>query len=143
MKTVKQVLDIKGHGVLSVKASDTVYEALEMMAAHNIGALVVTEGDKMVGIVSERDYARKVVLRGGSSLKLRVRSIMSRDVCCANSLMTVDACMTLMSEKHCRHLPVIDDDKLSGVVSIGDLVKVSLDEKEKLIGHLHDYMAIG
>ena len=121
MKTVKEVLEAKGGQVLTVTAGGTVYEALELMAANNVGALVVVEGDKMVGIVSERDYARKVILRGASSLKLRVRSIMSKEVCCANSQMTVDECMALITEMRCRHLPVIDDDQLVGLVSIGDL----------------------
>lgn len=143
MKTIKQVLESKGSDVLTVQVSGTVYEALELMAANNVGALVVVEGDKMVGIMSERDYARKVVLRGASSLNLRVRSIMSKDVCCVDSQMTVDECMALITEKRCRHLPVIDDDKLTGLVSIGDLVKVSLEEKEQLINQLKGYITTG
>ena len=143
MKTVKQVLESKGENVLTVRAADTVYEALELMAENNVGALVVVEGDKMVGIVSERDYARKVILRGASSLNLRVRSIMSKDVCCTNSTMTVDECMALITEMRCRHLPVIDNDKLTGLVSIGDLVKVSLEEKEQLIKQLQTYITTG
>lgn len=143
MKTVKQILEKKGRQVLTVRAADTVYEALELMAASNVGALVVIEGEKMVGIVSERDYARKVILRGASSLKLRVRSIMSKDVCTVSPRMTVDACMTLITEKRCRHLPVMDDGKLVGLVSIGDLVKASLEEKEQLIKQLKSYIANG
>lgn len=143
MKTVKQILESKGSKVLTVRVADTVFEALELMAAHNIGALVVVEGDKMVGIVTERDYARKVILRGGSSLNLRVRSIMTKDVCCANSQMTVDECMALITEKRFRHLPVIDDDKLSGLISIGDVVKASLEEKELLINQLKHYITAG
>ncbi|MDT8420407.1 MAG: CBS domain-containing protein [Desulfuromonadales bacterium] len=143
MKTVKEVLEAKGGQVLTVTAGGTVYEALELMAANNVGALVVVEGDKMVGIVSERDYARKVILRGASSLKLRVRSIMSKEVCCANSQMTVDECMALITEMRCRHLPVIDDDDLVGLVSIGDLVKATLEEKELLISQLKTYITSG
>jgi len=143
MMTVKQVLESKGNNILTIRAADTVYEALELMAANNVGALVVVEGDKMVGIMSERDYARKVVLRGASSLNLRVRSIMSKDVICANSQMTVDDCMTLVTEKRCRHLPVLDDEKLVGLVSIGDLVKVTLEEKEQLIKQLQGYITAG
>ncbi|PLX90328.1 MAG: histidine kinase [Desulfuromonas sp.] len=143
MKTVKDVLEAKGGQVLTVTAGGTVYEALELMAANNVGALVVVEGDKMVGIVSERDYARKVILRGASSLKLRVRSIMSKDVCCTHSQMTVDECMALITEMRCRHLPVIDDDDLVGLVSIGDLVKATLEEKELLINQLKTYITSG
>lgn len=143
MTTVKQILDRKGNKVLTVRAGDTVYEALEMMAALNVGALVVVEGETMVGIVSERDYARKVILRGASSLKLRVRSIMSRKVYCANSQMTVDECMALITEKRCRHLPVMDEDQLTGLVSIGDVVKASLEEKELLIKQLKNYITNG
>lgn len=141
--TVKQVLEAKGDKVLTIRAADTVYEALELMAANNVGALVVVEGENLVGIISERDYARKVILRGASSLNLRVRSIMSKDVCCATSEMTVDECMALITEKRCRHLPVIDADKLAGLVSIGDLVKVTLEEKELLINQLKNYITAG
>lgn len=143
MKTIKQVLEIKGAEVLKVSAGATVYEALELMAANNVGALVVVEGEKMVGIISERDYARKVVLRGGSSLKLRVRSIMSKEVCCAHPQMTVDQCMSLITEKRCRHLPVMEDNCLVGLVSIGDLVKETLAEKEQLIQQLKSYITNG
>jgi CBS domain-containing protein len=143
MKTVKQVLEAKGSNVITVRVADTVYEALELMAGNNVGALVVVEGDKMVGIVSERDYARKVILRGASSLKLRVRSIMSKDVCCASPSMTVDECMALITTRRCRHLPVIDGDRLTGLVSIGDLVKASLEEKEQLISQLQNYITTG
>jgi len=141
--TIKQVLESKGNNVLTIRAADTVYEALELMAANNVGALVVVEGESLVGILSERDYARKVILRGASSLNLRVRSIMSKDVICAKSEMTVDECMTLITEKRCRHLPVIDADKLSGLISIGDLVKVTLEEKEQLIKQLKGYITAG
>jgi CBS domain-containing protein len=143
MMTIKQVLESKGNNVLTIRAADTVYEALELMAANNVGALVVVEGESLVGILSERDYARKVILRGASSLNLRVRSIMSKDVICAKSEMTVDECMTLITEKRCRHLPVIDADKLSGLISIGDLVKVTLEEKEQLIKQLKGYITAG
>ena len=143
MKTIRQVLESKGNDVITIRAAGTVYEALELMAANNVGASIVLEGEKMVGIISERDYARKVILRGDSSLKLRVRSIMSKDIFSVTPTMTVDQSMTLITENRCRHLPVIDDDKLVGLVSIGDLVKVTLEEKEQLIKQLENYIATG
>ncbi|HKJ05648.1 MAG TPA: CBS domain-containing protein [Geopsychrobacteraceae bacterium] len=143
MKTIRQVLESKGSDVITIRAAGTVYEALELMAASNVGALIVVEEDRMVGIVSERDYARKVILQGASSLKLQVRSIMSKDVCCATSKMTIDECMNLITENRCRHLPVIDEDRLVGVVSIGDLVKTTLEEKEQLIKQLENYIKAG
>jgi len=143
MKTIRQVLESKGNDVITIRAAGTVYEALELMAANNVGALIVLEGEQMVGIISERDYARKVILRGDSSLKLRVRSIMSKDIFSVTPTMTVDQSMTLITENRCRHLPVIDDDKLVGLVSIGDLVKVTLEEKEQLIKQLENYIATG
>lgn len=143
MKTVRQVLKVKGSSVLSIQPDATVYEALKLMAEKNVGALLVLEAGKLVGIISERDYARKVILKGKSSLNTPVREIMTDRVMFVRPAQTVEECMALMTEKHIRHLPVLVGDQVAGIVSIGDLVKASLDEKDFMIKQLENYITGG
>ncbi len=138
MKTVKQILGVKGSQVLSIEPGALVYDALKFMAEKNVGALLVLEKGRLVGILSERDYARKVILRGKSSLNTPVRDIMTERVMFVRPEQTVEECMALMTEKHIRHLPVLMGDQVEGIVSIGDLVKASLDEKDFMIKQLEN-----
>ena len=140
MKTVKQILRDKGDKVLSIDPGATVFDALKLMAEKNVGALLVLEGGRVVGILSERDYARKVILHGKSSLNTPVRDIMTDRVMFIRPEQTVEECMALMTEKHIRHLPVLVENQLAGVVSIGDLVKASIDEKDFVIKQLENYI---
>lgn len=140
MKTVRQILDKKGSEVWSINSGKAVYEALELMAEKETGALLVVDDGKLVGILSERDYARKVILKGASSLETPVKDIMTAKVTYASPEMTAEECMALMTNKRCRHLPVMDEDRLIGILSIGDLVKASIDAKEFLIHQLENYI---
>lgn len=130
MKTVRELLEGKGGTVWTVHPDQYVYEAIHLMAEKDVGALVVAVFDKVVGIVSERDYARKVILRGVSSRHTPVREIMSRKVYYVRPEQTAEECLALMTEKRCRHLPVLDKEKLLGIVTIGDAVKALLAGKE-------------
>jgi len=143
MKTVKQILGVKGGHVLSIEPDALVYDALKFMAERNVGALLVLAKGRLVGILSERDYARKVILMGKSSLNTPVRDIMTERVMFVRPDQTVEECMALMTEKHIRHLPVLVGDQVEGIVSIGDLVKASLDEKDFLIKQLENYITGG
>ncbi len=140
MKTVRQLLGDKGHAVFTIGPEITIYEALQEMAERDVGALVVTEEGDVVGVVSERDYARKIVLKGKISKDTLVREIMSEAVVCVGSKQTVDGCMALMTEKRVRHLPVVENGQLAGVVSIGDVVKVIMDEQQSTIEELEHYI---
>jgi len=140
MKTVKQILQSKTHGILSISPDATVYDALKLMAEKEVGALLVMEADKVVGIISERDYARKVTLHGKSAKEIHVSDIMTSKVVYVNTAQTVDECMALMTDKRVRHLPVYEDDRLVGVVSIGDLVKEAISEREYIIKQLESYI---
>ena len=142
MKTVKQILQSKTRGtdILSIAPDASVYEALMLMAEKEVGALLVLEADKLVGIISERDYARKVILHGKSSKEIRVSDIMTSKIIYVNTAKTVDECMALMTDKHVRHLPVYEGDRLVGVVSIGDLVKEAISEREYIIKQLESYI---
>ena len=139
-KSIRDVLKNKGSKVISISADETVYKALELMASENIGALLVMEGEQVVGIVSEREYARKVILEGRSSLKTDVRKIMVTKVLYITPEMSVEEGLALMSDKRCRHLPVLEDNKLIGMVSIGDLVKAHVAEKNFMIDQLEHYI---
>ena len=143
MKTVQQILRHKGSMVWSVTPETMVYEALKLLAEKDVGALLVLEGGRLIGIISERDYARKVVLKGKSALDTLVREIMTGRVMCVRPDQTVEECMALVTEKRIRHLPVIVDDEVVGVVSIGDLVKATIDEKDFLIKQLENYITGG
>jgi len=140
MTTIKQILDSKGHDVLTVGPDDTVLQALELMAGKNVGAVIVTEDGAPVGIFTERDYARNVILKGRSSSNTPIRDIMVPDVIFVKPEQAVDECMAIMSEKRFRHLPVMQDGKLAGIVSIGDLVKTIIDEQAFTIQQLQGYI---
>src|SRR5210317_1396345 len=136
MKTVNEILNAKGHEVWSVHPQDTVLDSLKLMSEKGVGSLLVMDGDKLVGIVTERDYARKVILEGKSSKDTPVQDIMSAKVLCVAPERTVDQCMALMTDKRARHLPVVDHKRVVGVVSIGDLVKTLINEQQILIDQL-------
>lgn len=140
MKTVSQLLQVKGGSVLSVTPESSVYAALKLMAEKNVGALLVMNGDALRGIMSERDYARKVILLGKSSHELAVRDIMSDKVVSVTPQQTVDDCMGLMTDRRIRHLPVIDSGRVVGVLSIGDLVKAVIEEQQQTIQQLESYI---
>ena len=140
MDTVRKLLDAKGHDLWSVTPDATVYDAVAVMAEKGCGALLVMSGDSLDGIISERDYARKVILAGRSSKKTTVREIMSTPVLTADVGTNVEDCLQLMTDKHIRHLPVTDGGKLTGMVSIGDLVKAVIAEQRYLIQQLEQYI---
>jgi CBS domain-containing protein len=140
MKTVRQILGVKGHTVLTIGPDATVYEALQELAAHDVGALVVTEEGEVVGLFSERDYARKLVLLGRPSKETPVREIMTKEVICVGSKQTVDGCMALMTEKKVRHLPVLENEQLAGIISMRDVVKTTIEDREATIEQLEHYI---
>jgi CBS domain-containing protein len=140
VKNAKQLLANKPKGVVSIAPDENVLEALKLMADHDIGALVVLDGEKLVGILSERDYARKIVLLGKSSRDTLVREIMTHRVLCVSPSQMVDECMELMTQKRCRHLPVIEDKHVIGILSIGDLVKETISEQLETIHQLESYI---
>lgn len=143
MKTVKDILRDKGYEVWSITPDATVYDALKFMADKNVGALLVLDGQAVVGMVSERDYARKVILHGRSSREIRVREIMTSKVYYVHPEQNIQECMALMTDKRVRHLPVLENDRLVGVISIGDVVKAIIAEHESTIKHLEDYITGG
>jgi CBS domain-containing protein len=140
MKTVALLLRAKGNDVLAVSPDRPVFEALTVMAEKNVGALLVVEGSRLVGVFSERDYARKVILKGKSSKEIPVREIMSSHVLYVGPQNTIEECMALMTEKRIRHLPVLDEGRLVGVISIGDVVKAVIAEQEFVIDQLQHYI---
>jgi CBS domain-containing protein len=140
MKTVKQLLESKTAGVVTIAPEASVFEALELMAAKDVGAVVVTHDRRVVGIMSERDYARKVILHNKASKDITVAQIMTERVLFVRPAQTIDQCMALMTDKHIRHLPVLDGERLIGVVSIGDLVKATISEQEFVIKQLESYI---
>lgn len=139
--TVRHLLEAKGREVFSVRPEDPVLEAIRLMAEHHVGALLVMKGEQLVGIISERDYARKVILRGRSSAETPVREIMSSPVLTVSPEHTVRDCMELVTERRIRHLPVVvQQGKVVGVVSIGDLVKAVIEEQQQTIEQLESYI---
>jgi CBS domain-containing protein len=140
MKTLKQLLSAKGREVYSIGPDAKVIEALQLMAQKDIGALVVMEGSRVVGMISERDYARKVSLQGKSSQDVPVREIMTSDVVTVEPSRTVEECMGLVTQRRIRHLPVCESGKVIGLVSIGDLVKDVIADQEQTIRQLESYI---
>lgn len=140
MKLVQHLLDNKGRAVVSVKPDASVLEAIRLMADKAIGSLVVLEEDRLCGIITERDYARKVIVKGRSSETTKVAEIMSTDVLTTSDAQTVKECMELMTEKKIRHLPVVDAGRVVGMISIGDLVEAIIADQQEAIQHLEHYI---
>ena len=141
MHTVSQLLDSKGHDVFSVAPDDSVLQALQVMAKHDVGALVVMEEEHLRGIISERDYARKVILDGRTSGDTKVHEVMTSKVLCAAPNQTIPECFALMTNKRIRHLPVLENDKVVGMLSIGDCVKATIHDQEFVIEQLENYIS--
>jgi len=141
MRSVQDILNSKGSEVWSVKPDDIIFDAIQLMADKNIGALLVMEEDKLIGIVTERDYARKVVLEGKSSREASINEVMTTKVLCVSPQRTINECMALMTEKRIRHLPVVDQKQVVGFLSIGDLVKAVISEQKILIDQLQNYIS--
>ena len=139
--SIHEILDRKGNAVWTVSPNTTVFEAIQLMSEKNVGALLVTEHGKLIGIVSERDYTRKVALKGRTSKDLRVRDIISEKVMNVTPQNTVEECMRLMTENRVRHLPVLDGEKIIGVVSIGDLVNWIITTQSTTIRQLETYIS--
>jgi CBS domain-containing protein len=140
MTRIDKIIDAKPHRLLSIEPDATVYEALCSMALYDVGALVVADRDRLVGVFSERDYARKVILLGKSSKETLVREVMVDKVPRVTPQDTVDQCMALMTKYRMRHLPVLDDDRVTAVISIGDLVKAKISEQSFVIRELENYL---
>ena len=143
MFIVRQILDNKGSDVWSVGPHDSIYAALELMAEKNIGAVLVMDGERLVGIFSERDYARKIILHGKASRDTPVSEAMTTRVFAVRPDQPVGGCMALMTEKRIRHLPVMRDNRVVGVISIGDVVKALIMQQENTIQHLEEYITTG
>jgi CBS domain-containing protein len=140
MITVRQILQGKGGHVWSVAPDSTVYDALKLMAEKNLGAVLVLQGDKLAGIFSERDYARKIILKGKSSKETTVEEIMTSDVVTVEARHSIEECMSMMTSKRIRHLPVVEAEKIVGVISIGDIVKAIISDQEYTIKQLESYI---
>src|ERR1700737_2092336 len=143
MKKVADILSHKGHRITSVGPETTVLEALKIMAEQNIGSVLVLEGGRYMGIMTERDYSRKVILKGKSSTDTRVSEIMSDDLPYVNPNDTIEFCMQLLSDKNIRYLPVFDNGALNGIISINDVVKETILTQQETITHLKDYLHSG
>jgi CBS domain-containing protein len=141
MRTVRELLNAKGHDVYAIAPEASVYDALKLMADRNVGAVLVTDpGGNLVGILSERDYARKVVLRGHTSRETPVSAIMTEEVVCIPAEMTIDECMGLMTQRHIRHLPVTENHRPVGMVSIGDIGRALIENQGFVIDQLERYI---
>jgi len=141
MLTAGQFIEQTKRPTWSLSSNNTVRQALQLMADKNIGAIVIKDQDKITGIFSERDYARKVVLKGKNSTDTKLAEVMSKDVITISSDMQIDACMQLMTDKRVRHLPVVDNGKSIGIISIGDVVRLMIDEQKHLIDELKKYIS--
>lgn len=140
MKTASQVLQDKGHQIISIRPDRSVYDALHVLAEHRIGALLVFDDDQLVGIFSERDYAREVVLHGRDAKTTAVADLMTANVVTVTPCQPIDACMKIMSDMRIRHLPVMDNNRVVGMLSIGDCVKETIREQEFVIQQLEHYI---
>ena len=140
MRLVSEILQSKGHNVWFVRPEAFVFDAVKMMSERSVGALLVMEGEEMVGIITERDYARKVILAGKSSKQTQVKDIMTQRVLWVAPERTIEECMALMTDKKVRHLPVVENTKVVGIVSIGDLVKAIIAEQQVIIDQLQNYI---
>ncbi|NDE10141.1 MAG: CBS domain-containing protein [Chitinophagia bacterium] len=138
---VAEILKAKGNNIFSITSDYTVYDALKVMGEKNIGALLVIENQLLVGIISERDYARKIILKGKSSQDTLVKEIMTKDVISVSPGDKIDKCMELMSEKHIRHLPVMQDGIVTGIISITDVVTAIIESQKETISLLHNYIS--
>jgi CBS domain-containing protein len=141
MQTVNQLLQRKGHEIEAIESTASVFEALKLMADKEIGSLIVTQDNKTVGLFSERDYARNVILKGRSSKETQIKEIMSSHVIVVSPEQSTDECMAIMTEKRVRHLPVMKGDQLVGIISIGDLVKAIIEEQQFMIEQLVSYIS--
>jgi CBS domain-containing protein len=141
MKLVNHLLDNKGRNIVSIAPDASVFDAIKLMADKAVGSLLVMDGEAMLGIVTERDYARKVILKGRSSENTNVSEIMTQNVFTTSTAATVHACMELMTEHRIRHLPVVDDDKVVGMLSLGDLVNAIISDQQEEIEQLEQYIS--
>jgi CBS domain-containing protein len=140
MKTVEQLLESKPGGIIAIAPGASVLDALKLLADKNVGAILVMDGQRLAGIISERDYARKVALKGKSSSDTPVSEVMTRSVVCVGLKHTNEDCMSLMTQKHIRHLPVVEGERVLGILSIGDLVKDLISEQQFIISQLESYI---
>ncbi len=140
MKTVQQMLHAKGFDVWTTSPEASVYDALKLMAEKNVGALPVVQERKLIGIFSERDYARKMILKGKHSKDTAVREVMTENLICIGRDKSIEECMSIMTESHIRHLPVVERDALVGIISIGDVVKAIIHEQQGTIADLESYI---
>ncbi len=138
---IRQLLQEKGNDVLTIRPDDTVFDAVKMMADNNVGALLVMDGDTLRGKISERDYARNVILKGRASSETRVGDVMSTNIVCARPDQSVEECMAVMTDKSVRHLPVLENKKVIGIISIGDLVKSVIQDQKFVIEQLEHYLS--
>ena len=141
MGVVKQILEGKGNEIFTIAPDTSVYHALELMVEKNVSALLVMENDKLAGIFTERDYARKVVLKGKKSKETQIGEIMTSNLITVSPETSIDECMALMTGKYIRHLPVLTDGKLAGIISIGDVVRRIIEDQKSVIGHMEQYIA--
>ena len=141
MKLVQHLLDSKGREIISIVQEASVYDAIKLMAERGVGSLLVMDGDELKGIVTERDYARKVIIKGRSSESTQVREIMTIDLVTTTGAQTVNECMTIMSEKRIRHLPVMSGKEVVGLISIGDLVQAIISDQQEEIEQLENYIS--
>jgi CBS domain-containing protein len=141
MKLVQHLLDSKGREIISIVQESSVYDAIKLMAERGVGSLLVMDDDELKGIVTERDYARKVIIKGRSSESTQVREIMTTDLVVTTGEQTVNECMTIMSEKRIRHLPVMSGKEVVGLISIGDLVQAIISDQQEEIEQLENYIS--
>ena len=140
MKTIKELLEYKGSEIISIDPNNSVYDAIKSMADHHIGSLIVMKNESLVGIITERDYSRNVILKGKSSVNTPVKDIMTTNVLCTNLDQSIEEAMALMTDKRVRHLPVVENSNVLGIISIGDLVKTIISEQKFMIQQLEHYI---